>query len=99
MRQMKWMARHTSGEAATPNFDAKGYDCSGAVSYALDGVDLLEDTIGLRPAGRLRKPPARQVDHHLCQRKHVLMVVTQLHFDTGNGPEQTSGSPLEEDRP
>ncbi len=45
-----------------------GYDCSGAVSFALYGGGLLEHPAHLRLAGELRRRRPRQVDHDLRQR-------------------------------
>ena len=45
-----------------------GYDCSGAVSFALYGAGLLDTPAHLRRAGELRRTRAGPLDHDLRQR-------------------------------
>ncbi len=72
------------------NWRDTGYDCSGAVSYALHGGHLLRrplDSVGLERYGAKRK------GHWITvygSASHAYMVVAGLRFDTsmtpGNGP-------------
>jgi hypothetical protein len=70
---------------------SRGYDCSGAVSYALHGAGLLGVTMvsgqladwGEKGAGRWITVYANRV--------HVFMVVAGLRFDTRGDPLGTSG--------
>lgn len=68
----------------------RGYDCSGAVSYALHGAKLLSaplDSSGLARYGKKRKGQWITV---YGASSHAYMVVAGLRFDTsmvkGNGP-------------
>jgi hypothetical protein len=70
---------------------ARGYDCSGAVGYALHGAGLLDVTM---VSGQL----AYWGDHGLgrwitvyANSHHVYMVVAGLRFDTRDAPLGTSG--------
>ena len=72
------------------SFRDKGYDCSGAVSFALHGADLLDtplDSSGLARWGDRGKGEWVTV---YGARSHAYMVVAGLRFDTsmtpGNGP-------------
>ena len=61
----------------------RGYDCSGAVSYALYGARLLRaplDSSGLAEFGE--PGPGRWVTIY-ANRRHVFVVVAGLRFDTG----------------
>lgn len=73
------------------SFFAKGYDCSGAVSYALHGADLLGYT---QVSGQLASygdpGPGKWVTIY-ANAEHVFMVVASLRFDTRNDPEHVSG--------
>jgi cell wall-associated NlpC family hydrolase len=73
------------------SFTAKGYDCSGAVSYALHGANLLGYT---QVSGQLahygRPGPGRWITIY-ANAEHVFMVVAGLRFDTRNNPERVSG--------
>jgi cell wall-associated NlpC family hydrolase len=73
------------------SFDAKGYDCSGAVSYALHGAGLLDYTM---VSGQLADygdaGPGRWITIH-ANDEHVFMVVAGLRFDTRNDPEHVTG--------
>ncbi|HET6996961.1 MAG TPA: hypothetical protein VFI03_00095 [Solirubrobacterales bacterium] len=70
---------------------ARGYDCSGAVGYALHGADLLDVTMvsgqlaywGEAGAGRWITVYANQ--------QHVFMVVGGLRFDTRSNPPGLTG--------
>jgi cell wall-associated NlpC family hydrolase len=73
------------------SFTARGYDCSGAVSYALHGADLLAYT---QVSGQLAHygaaGPGRWITIY-ANPEHVFMVVAGLRFDTRNDPEHVSG--------
>jgi hypothetical protein len=70
---------------------SRGYDCSGAVGYALHGGDMLDQTVvsgqleswGVGGAGRWITVYANA--------EHVYMVVAGLRFDTRDDPPGVSG--------
>jgi cell wall-associated NlpC family hydrolase len=68
-----------------------GYDCSGAVSYALHGAGLLDVTM---VSGQLadwgEAGPGRWVTVY-ANAQHVFMVVAGLRFDTRGNPPGVSG--------
>ena len=75
-------------------FNASGYDCSGAVSYALHGAGLLsspDDSIGLESFGS--SGPGRWVTVY-ADAAHTWVVIAGIAFDTANygGPNIPSGS-------
>jgi cell wall-associated NlpC family hydrolase len=73
------------------SFTAKGYDCSGAVSYALHGADLLSYTQVSGQLAHYGDPgPGRWITIY-ANPEHVFMVVAGLRFDTRNDPEHVSG--------
>jgi hypothetical protein len=73
------------------SFEAKGYDCSGAVSYALHGANLLSYTQVSGQLAHYGSPgPGRWVTIY-ANAEHVFMVVAGLRFDTRNDPEHVSG--------
>jgi hypothetical protein len=73
------------------SFLAKGYDCSGAVSYALHGADLLGYTQVSGQLAHFGDPgPGRWITIY-ANAEHVFMVVAGLRFDTRNDPEHVSG--------
>ena len=73
------------------SFIAKGYDCSGAVSYALHGAGLLSYTmVSGQLAGFGDSGPGRWITIY-ANAEHVFMVVAGLRFDTRNDPEGVSG--------
>jgi cell wall-associated NlpC family hydrolase len=73
------------------SFEAKGYDCSGAVSYALHGADLLDYTMVSGQLAHYGDPgPGRWITIY-ANAEHVFMVVAGLRFDTRNDPEHVSG--------
>jgi hypothetical protein len=73
------------------SFTAKGYDCSGAVSYALHGADLLGYTQVSGQLAHYGSPgPGRWITIY-ANAEHVFMVVAGLRFDTRNNPEHVSG--------
>jgi cell wall-associated NlpC family hydrolase len=73
------------------SFLAKGYDCSGAVSYALHGAGLLGYT---QVSGQLASygdsGPGRWITIY-ANAEHVFMIVAGLRFDTRSDPEGVSG--------
>jgi hypothetical protein len=73
------------------SFEAKGYDCSGAVGYALHGAGLLDYTM---VSGQLAHfgdaGPGRWITIY-ANDEHVFMVVAGLRYDTRNDPEHVSG--------
>jgi cell wall-associated NlpC family hydrolase len=73
------------------SFIAKGYDCSGAVSYALHGADLLSYTQVSGQLAHYGDPgPGRWITIY-ANAEHVFMVVAGLRFDTRNNIENISG--------
>jgi hypothetical protein len=71
------------------SFIAKGYDCSGAVSYALHAANLLAVT---QVSGQLAHygAPGKWITVY-ANAEHVFMVVAGLRFDTRNNIENISG--------
>ena len=82
------------------SWDDRGYDCSGAVGYALHGAGLLDytmvsgtmaDYLGERGIGRWITVHAND--------RHVYMVVAGLRFDTRDGPTIWTGPRWHADMP
>lgn len=70
---------------------SRGYDCSGAVGYALHGAGLLNTTM---VSGQLEfwgEAGAGRWITVYANREHVFMVVAGLRFDTRDDPAGTSG--------
>jgi peptidoglycan hydrolase CwlO-like protein len=68
------------------SFESEGYDCSGAVSYALHGGGFLEsplDSTGLETWG---EPGPGQWITVYANAEHAWMVVAGIAFDTVGGP-------------
>jgi septal ring factor EnvC (AmiA/AmiB activator) len=68
------------------SFESSGYDCSGAVSYALHGAGLLEsplDSTGLETWG---EPGPGQWITVYANAEHAWMVIAGIAFDTVGGP-------------
>jgi len=68
------------------SFESSGYDCSGAVSYALHGGGFLEsplDSTGLETWG---DPGAGQFITVYANSGHAWMIIAGLAFDTVGGP-------------
>lgn len=83
-RPYVWGGGHAS-------FIAKGYDCSGAVSYALHGAGLLGYTQVSGQLAHYGDPgPGKWITIY-ANAEHVFMVVAGLRFDTRNDPEHVSG--------
>jgi hypothetical protein len=73
------------------SFFAKGYDCSGAVSYALHGANLLGYTQVSGQLASYGSPgPGKWITIY-ANAEHVFMVVAGLRYDTRNDPEHVSG--------
>jgi cell wall-associated NlpC family hydrolase len=73
------------------SFTAKGYDCSGAVSYALHGANFLPYTQVSGQLAHYGEPgPGRWITIY-ANTEHVFMIVAGLRFDTRNDPEGTTG--------
>jgi hypothetical protein len=73
------------------SFTARGYDCSGAVSYALHGANLLSYTQVSGQLAHFGTPgPGRWITI-FANAEHVFMVVAGLRFDTRNDPEHITG--------
>jgi cell wall-associated NlpC family hydrolase len=72
------------------SFKDKGYDCSGAVSFALHGADLLDTPLDSSSLAKWGEPGAGQWVSVYGAPSHAYMVVAGLRFDTsmtpGNGP-------------
>jgi cell wall-associated NlpC family hydrolase len=72
------------------SFDDKAYDCSGSVSYALHGADLLDTTLDSTSLMTWGRSGAGQWITVYANKEHTFLVVAGLRFDT---PGQTaSGS-------
>ena len=68
------------------SFESSGYDCSGAVSYALHGGGLLEsplDSTGLETWGE--PGPGKWITVY-ANAEHAWMIIGGLAFDTVGGP-------------
>jgi cell wall-associated NlpC family hydrolase len=68
------------------SFESEGYDCSGAVSYALHGGGLLEsplDSTGLESWGE--EGPGQWITVY-ANGEHAWMIIAGLAFDTVGGP-------------
>lgn len=73
------------------SFTAKGYDCSGAVSYALHGANLLGYTQVSGQLAHYGLPgPGKWITIY-ANAEHVFMVIAGLRFDTRNNLEGISG--------
>ncbi len=72
------------------SFKDKGYDCSGAVSFALHGADLLDVPLDSRSLAKWGESGAGEWVSVYGAPSHAYMVVAGLRFDTsmtpGNGP-------------
>jgi hypothetical protein len=72
-------------------WDARGYDCSGAVGYALHGADLLDQTM---VSGQLASWGESGVGRWItvyANAEHVYMVIAGLRFDTRSNPLGVNG--------
>lgn len=74
------------------NFEARGYDCSGAVSYVLHAAGLLRSPTPSGPLMKWGVPGKGRWISVFANPGHVYMVVAGVRFDTsamgsgGNGP-------------
>jgi hypothetical protein len=74
------------------SFSAKGYDCSGAVSYVLNGAGLLDSPMPSGPMMKWGTPGKGKWITVFANPGHAYMKVAGLRFDTssmgsgGNGP-------------
>lgn len=83
-QRYRWGGGHLS-------FKSNGYDCSGAVSYALHGAGLLATPL---VSGQLESWGAPGVGRWItvyANPDHVYMVVAGLRFDTRSNPPGVSG--------
>jgi hypothetical protein len=69
----------------------KGYDCSGAVSYALHGAGLLEVTMVSGQLAAWEEPGIGRWITVYANAHHAFMVVAGLRFDTRDAPPGVSG--------
>ena len=70
------------------SFRARGYDCSGSVSYALHGGGLLSSPL---PSGAFRRWGAPGPGRHItiyANRDHMYMVVDGRRFDTSGATQR-----------
>jgi hypothetical protein len=83
-QRYRWGGGHLS-------FRSSGYDCSGAVSYALHGADLLDRTM---VSGQLEAWGTAGVGRWVtvyANPDHTYLVVAGLRFDTRSNPPGVSG--------
>jgi hypothetical protein len=69
----------------------KGYDCSGAVGYALHGAGLLGVTMVSGQLAAWEEPGVGRWITVYANAEHVYMVVAGLRFDTRDAPSGVSG--------
>src|SRR5262249_42197150 len=68
------------------SFESWGYDCSGAVSYALHGGGLLEMTLNSTGLSTWGEPgPGKWITVY-ANEEHTWMTIAGLTFDTVDGP-------------
>lgn len=83
-RPYVWGGGHTS-------WLSRGYDCSGAVGYALHGAGLLDVTMVSGQLARWGEAgPGKWITVY-ANAQHVFMVVAGLRFDTRGDPAGVSG--------
>ncbi|MGH2973828.1 MAG: hypothetical protein ACRDLL_03035 [Solirubrobacterales bacterium] len=70
---------------------ARGYDCSGAVGYALHGAGLLDQTMVSGQLATWGEPGVGRWITVYANSEHVYMVIAGLRFDTRGDPPGTSG--------
>jgi hypothetical protein len=70
---------------------ARGYDCSGAVGYALHGAGLLDMTMVSGQLAGWEEPGGGRWISVYANREHVFMIVAGLRFDTRGNPPGVSG--------
>jgi NlpC/P60 family len=74
-----------------PSWLARGYDCSGAVSYALHGAGLLDVTMVSEQLAAWGEPGGGRWISVYANRRHVFVVVAGLRFDTRGNPPGVTG--------
>jgi hypothetical protein len=70
---------------------SRGYDCSGAVGYALHGAGMLGVTMVSGQLEYWGEPRAGRWISVYANQEHVFMVVAGLRFDTRDNPPGVSG--------
>lgn len=70
---------------------SRGYDCSGAVGYALHGADLLDVTMVSGQLAAWGEPGIGRWISVYANADHVYMMVAGLRFDTRDAPPGVSG--------
>lgn len=70
---------------------ARGYDCSGAVGYALHGADLLDQTMVSGQLAAWGEPGVGRWITVYANAEHVYMVIAGLRFDTRDDAPGTNG--------
>ena len=83
-RPYVWGGGHSS-------FESKGYDCSGAVGYALHGGDLLSTTMVSGQLAYWGSAGAGRWITVYANPKHVFMEIAGLRFDTRDAPPGVTG--------
>jgi hypothetical protein len=83
-RRYVWGGGHLS-------FYTRGYDCSGAVGYALHGAGLVSTTMVSGQFETWGEPGTGRWITVYANDEHVFMVVAGLRFDTRGDPAGTSG--------
>jgi hypothetical protein len=73
------------------SFVSRGYDCSGAVSYALHGGSLLDVTMVSGQLAAWGEPGVGRWITVYANAEHVYMVVAGLRFDTRDDPPGVRG--------
>ncbi len=72
-------------------WDTHGYDCSGAVGYALHGAGLLEATMVSGQLAAWGEPGVGRWISVYANADHVYMVIAGLRFDTRDDPRGVNG--------
>jgi len=72
-------------------WSARGYDCSGAVGYALHGAGLLDQTMVSGQLAGWGEPGVGRWITVYANAEHVYMVIAGLRFDTRDDPPGVSG--------
>lgn len=72
-------------------WDDRGYDCSGAVGYALHGAGLLEQTMVSGQLAGWGEPGVGRWITVYANADHVYMVIAGLRFDTRDDPLGVNG--------
>jgi hypothetical protein len=70
---------------------SRGYDCSGAVGYALHGAGMLDATMVSGQLAYWGEPGAGRWITVYANKDHVFMAVAGLRFDTRGNPPGVSG--------